>query len=62
VTDAEKFQCPAFVAPGQRCVRNEGHAGRHDGPILTGLDYKCPACKKRFASLGEFDAHAPCEG
>jgi hypothetical protein len=57
----KQFQCPAFVAPDQQCIRFEGHEGQHAvGPTPKAAVCNCPVCGKRFASIEEFDAHVPC--
>jgi hypothetical protein len=58
------WRCPHAVAPGVTCVRAEGH----DGPCSSGIKssqavgsvFECTFCGEKFATLPDFDAHAPC--
>jgi hypothetical protein len=57
-----RVQCPAMANFNRRCIRAEGHFGPCDGGLKSprvGV-YECGFCHVIFASLGEFDAHAPC--
>lgn len=60
----DKFRCPEFVAADLQCIRTEGHEGACDSglaqPPAKGADCECTICKRKFASIEDFDAHAPC--
>jgi len=60
----DKFRCSKFLAPERQCIRAEGHEGPCDSgitkPPIRGAVCECTFCKRKFASIDEFDAHAPC--
>jgi hypothetical protein len=61
MSNQEKFQCVAFVAADRRCILPENHEGPHDGGLkMKGTVCECNVCGKRFGSIDDFDAHAPC--
>jgi hypothetical protein len=58
---SDKFQCLAFPARGEQCIRYEGHRGPHSpGPVSKGGVCNCPVCGKTFASRVDFEKHVPC--
>ena len=61
-TMSARFRCSKFVAPNEQCSLPESHEGACAvrRPKMIGAVCECPFCHQKFASLADFDAHAPC--
>jgi hypothetical protein len=57
---SEKFQCLAFPARGEQCIRYEGHSGPHSPGPAPKAASNCPVCGTKFASRVDFEKHVPC--
>jgi hypothetical protein len=56
------LRCSEMVYPGVQCILPMRHEGPHRTAIIgPGTVCICPICERRFPSIAEFDAHAPCE-
>jgi hypothetical protein len=54
------FRCTHLVAPGEYCIRIEGHEGEHVPRPAPGAARNCPICGVGFSAIEDFEAHVPC--